>query len=684
MAKTKINIDQDSIKQFFIDHGEKMLFGAAVAVVALFVWMGLGTPMFDDTTPGELYRVAAEDANRYINQTDSWEKLDPYRDADVQAADRIKNDAGKLDPNAYAFGPITGSILATLGKRSDPELFPPQKLRTEFLRTQIATKVPNPNSPEHDMLEKINSLPDAKTPEGDPVAGIDGIMRYLLFAYRPESLNQSQQTAITYDVVAGSAVLPYEQQLQEYRDKFRNSEGWHVRRDMPKYLYLQIQRSDDGGQTWRDMNRRIDNYKKLFPEPAKEIVDPKYLPESEQQEMIAAPVPALLSLDYRDVAGHPDVEYAKIIENKEEEETEKTSIFKFDADETDSAGDSQKLSDKKYPDYRLARFFDPTPKEVGKTYQYRIRAWVADPNRNESSVVSLSQEDGKSKGPDRMEGGEAMFGGNNDNRENAGDNKESGDVVTDRFGDDPTADQPIGPLDETMLTEAVRQRLKSQRDDYPEGMETALRDRAIPTPWSEISSVTIPRNYSRVYAGTVDAPSSMSLGGVEFVNEEQLPTANLVVVTKPDQLDVSVPLQREDVYAGTVLNFRSIARFLHPISWDVKELDADSLQGGDSESDDRRGVFYQTDALLVDLMGGQKLPFSSSRWGVFSMPSELLVMDPTGRLIVKNELDDAIDYRLSTFQDDLPEPDEEYKKKQQEEEEEDTPDRDTPDRSSSG
>lgn len=681
MAKKKLKLDKDSVNKFFIDHGEKFLFGLAIGLIALFVWLGLKTPNFSETTPQALYENASVRAKNHINNSNSWDKIAQFRYCDPEPAERIRQNSGMLNPDDYIYGSLCGTINATASLREDPQFIPVTALQTEFIRTQVATKAPDKGARERLLMDRLNALSDASVNLGG--------MRSWMFAYRPDrnGLSQQQHLALTYEIVAGIALVPYEEQVKLYKDKLKNSVAWHGMRDRPKYMFLQVQRSDDGGQTWVDMNKRIqDFYQRYFAKSAAEVISDEYVVDN-----ITLPIPPVLNMDYREIAGHSSTPFASLYEeekSKDEEEIsddDRHSMFRPDPAETDESGQEETMETEKIKT-RLARFYDPTPKEVGKTYQYRVRVWVEDPNLVVATETIATKKRGGDKKLAELDasggGGEAEADlmsdqgrpGSNNNRNNSG-SKKNRISKEDQYW----IDNPAVPLIETMLHENVRDRKKTAEYTYPEGFDESTFEDLIPTPWSEVSSVTIPQNYARFYTGSVNSPTILeSRNGIEYSNEEYEPTANIVAITKAPNLDVSIPLLGEKIARGSILNFNKNATFLHPITWTAKVLNEFSDEEEDEDDPRRRrdpkGLFYQTDALVVDFMGGEKLPFSRSG-DIFEMPSEVILMDSTGRLIVRSEIQDATNYRISTFQGDEAEPDAARKARKKKEEEDKKRDR---------
>jgi hypothetical protein len=127
---------------------------------------------------------------------------------------------------------------------------------------------------------------------------------------------------------------------------------------------------------------------------------------------------------------------------------------------------------------------------------------------------------------------------------------------------------------------------------------------------------------------------------VEFFQTE--PEVSLVVNSFQDDLGVFVPA-RTTAIPGSLLNFEAVANFLHPVTWEIKQL---------FESEGRRGEKlgrkFETDAVLVDVMGGVRQPFSR-RPDDFTSPADILILDRNGKLIVRSDMEDETAWRHANF-----------------------------------
>jgi hypothetical protein len=164
--------------------------------------------------------------------------------------------------------------------------------------------------------------------------------------------------------------------------------------------------------------------------------------------------------------------------------------------------------------------------------------------------------------------------------------------------------------------------------------------------WSpETNWITVPSTTAELVAGRVDAPNPVAAAaGVEFVADE--PTVELVTKKWDPALQVPVSAAQK-VARASVLNFRAPGLLIDPINHSVFELDRELIDGDKEGS----GVKFNSQMFVVDLLGGQRMPYSSPEKTYYA-PSEMIVMDGNGNLQVRNAREDRMDFRHSLFKDD--------------------------------
>ena len=235
--------------------------------------------------------------------------------------------------------------------------------------------------------------------------------------------------------IAGTAVVPHKEIYKEFETAFRDAEGYNPRRDTPFYYNLEVQRADVTGksvdqltdQDWVDIwNREL--YTKLAARRWSGFA-PEIVPSDYRDDSLTLWIPPVLLDDYSYFATHPMIPMQSRDELKraaaaEQQDTE-VRDFIFDDDEDDtvllapnaapSAGmggmdmememmgmdmememgmDSMMMGmgfammgrgvEVDPVEYKLIRFYDfvgfPVSPKYGRTYVYRIRYSVNDPN----------------------------------------------------------------------------------------------------------------------------------------------------------------------------------------------------------------------------------------------------------------------------------------------------------------
>ena len=314
----------------------------------------------------------------------------------------------------------------------------------------------------------------------------------------------------------------------------------------------------------------------------------------------------------------------------------------------------------------MVRFFDVLPSRK-RSYEYRVRVWLGDPNQ-------LDPSDGfRSHRGQRLEvkEGELKFVGNgvsikemseklagNKDEPDGGDNQNSTDAdqVVKRTMLSPAARKRVAAAFPRVDNEAdmrtMGQMLFSPEQDKPfyvseisgtgqlEQVElppSASRYAysqylrfARPSSWSD--SVRVGKNLGTadVYAGTT----------VRKRTDELLEPHFKVVVSYWDKyLGAKIPTERS-AFVGETMNFNSPAYLTHPISWEV--LVAETSQNGDNG---KHVIPFETNVTIVDAIFGEKQDLPDIKRQSVEAPTEVLLMDANGNLKVSNQFTDATSYR---------------------------------------
>lgn len=637
MKKPKIDLSKQGLKDFFFRHTEKLFFGLAVALIGLFFWLGLKTPAYDATTPSAMLQTSQKAGER-MNDPGNWSKIAEFRKPITDAADRIAN-TEPLDSSKLAYTTIIGTGVSSLDKRTDPAFLKPGPIHTQYIRSQVAL-AQDVNNKSPTRATNLDKLPAS-------ILSFPSNQKSEMFVYR--SKGSVGQPIATVDAVIGMALIDYEAQLKAYRDTFQYQRGYDVNRDVPEFAFIEVQRKTETSD-WVPISAQLyKDYEKINGS-IKDLIKPE-----DSLPNVTMDIPPFLGLDYRELVTLPEIEttraedYAKEKAEEVKDESEPVNpndVFgsrddssKDDAESAKAGDDDKPAEEEKIVKYRLIRFFDLANKKPGEKYFYRVRLWFKDPNNpdNFTKKNALANAGGPSRagGPGSGGGGGLMDGGDEGGGDSSGSNDRK--VV------------PKAPLSLDDISPTVRQRLLQPVPEIaglPEeigGIKTkTLLPLVYPGEWVESTKpVTATKGFETFVTGPVDAPTPNRVSAIEFYQTD--PQATVVVNSFQNDLGVFVPAETKQ-YPGSVLNFRAVANVLHPLLWDVREI---------FESEDSRGQktgrMYESDAILVDAMGGQRQPFSR-RPDTFFAPAEVMIMDRNGKLIVRNDLDDETSYRHAKFE----------------------------------
>jgi hypothetical protein len=514
------------------------------------------------------------------------------------------------------------------------------------------------------------------------------------------------------ECIAVNGLVPYEAQWREFDAKLRDAKGWFPLRDRPKYVYIEIQRRTDGGE-WEDKTEKLKSFKSVYANYSSQIVpefvDPKFL-----HPVLSQMVPPFLDTDYRSVSSHPKIQMKKFFDASKSAGVvkEKTSVAddspfgtnkKSGTSGADKKSDTKKSASGKIPPrgdddptieggqamgklgpdsvpagvqstvdeflqdspsskFKLIRFFDPTVLP-GKSYEYRVRVWLADPNNPNPDVSKQLAQAGGAGGvtapsaggggvtaPSAGGGGGpgAGVGGDYAMGDSKRDGGLGGNLGTKDKSNDLASIKRV-PLRQSMLDVSVRERIRKKNNA---GLPNPDLIYARVTEWSEPTPpVKVTEAPAKFYAGAAvhGGLGEIDGGKIKFYTRE--PSMSMIVGKIDRDLDVEMPASTR-VYGGDLLNFISDVKFLHPLNWTIYE---------------KKQTPVKSDSVVVGITGGERVQFSVGRKitsgakvrtvytkerVVYKTPGEVLIMDSDGNFVVRNELDDVLGYRQNAFMPD--------------------------------
>lgn len=565
------------------------------------------------------------------------------------------------------------------------------------------------------------------------------VMQKELVGFRPADYDAGVSGhPFVLDGVAVTGVVNFGDQFKSYEKAFRNALGYYPYRDRPVYLYLEVQRriydpnpadQEAYDNSWMDISEQF--YDDIYAvERAPEVVSPV-----NYDTVLTRNIPPIVNMDYRDFSIHPQVKARRLIPDmmdkrttmgtEDPSATDVTMIGMEDEESDDSSEDEAEDSDglqdndvaamrgnnwdlyeklnrlaRPKSDLKLIRFFDFPRTRQSRTYQYRVRLWLNDPNdvnafRNSGgdesagalalgNVVPAAGDGGGGRdgggrggggrggggrgGDTGRNSGGGGGGGGQDGRGGSGDGELDADlrnaefVALDINQQEPDVrarvrakanDLPpfkFGPLpsknadnEEEIVNEEKR------RETYKKRM-TKVLENAWATDWSQPTApVTVGGAPAEFFAGQTIQGSMLKYDKVSIPRSE--PMAKIVTsfwsstaykAKDETAYQTAIPSVRT-VTRGDVLNYKiKKAHVLDPLTTEVKRVEDTTIL---------------SNAVVVDMMGGEEAP------GKFVVPvnldSEMLVMDANGNFHLQNSRIDHRDYRNSLF---LPDESNEYGK----------------------
>ncbi|HWB13492.1 MAG TPA: hypothetical protein VG826_29980 [Pirellulales bacterium] len=186
--------------------------------------------------------------------------------------------------------------------------------------------------------------------------------------------------------------IPYRKEFLEYQNTFRDARGYDPKRDYPKYALPEIERAEVVGEKtgpWQslDLVQAVEDFRKWgaeYPDVVdKQFVDPH----------LTQPLPPLIFANHdKNKVNHPRTQLVekKPVAVQEAPKKKKVTSLTDTRDQPaaryarspgmgGAMGGAYAGAAARMPEYRLFRFFDFAV-EPGKTYRYRVKLAVMNPN----------------------------------------------------------------------------------------------------------------------------------------------------------------------------------------------------------------------------------------------------------------------------------------------------------------
>ena len=708
MKLPKIDLSKEGMKRFTLHHIEKVILLLALAGFAVFCWLGFKTESFGDTDPEKLSQKA-DSARTYMMNDASWTSVDSLRitrdnaDNIVQTTEELKLEGYDFSKS------LLGTPRQSLGLRHDPdiELIKPSDVEVDVVTAPVFFRRGDDGKigrSVHDRMDELASALERDSEESDsrkkdegPMVGeqVSGLNQLVGVGFRSgrAGTNSANDVSLIKTVVAVKALIKHKEFWTNVESKLKNTFGYFPERDRPNYKILQIQRKEGNGK-WQDRTIYQQRIEAAYPGRAPEVVDP-----SSYDPALTGRIPTMPLVDYRTFANHskaPLRNFDKFLTLKAQDESEVVSTENpdskdesgfddpfgggnrpSDADEreNDAHGEMKPIrsgSDRTdYKDldqdgpsgeYKVVRFFDVWDVRPGKQYTYRFRIWTDDPN-HEGEKKSSGASDNKKGGNSRNDrdnpeigalggtgggGGSASLtddgagppgGARGGNRGPGGGNRGPG-------GGNSGGNQPIVYKKVHIPDASKHIFVRNRIDDHLAMLEknvdglnkfaTEVRKQfgvdleyCRATEWVEVT-VNVPDT------GTADA-----LVGNVVARQTKSPRREPVTVT--DQIAQVLVSEWSSAFGTLVSKFRQVRKG----DWLNFEINSPTnvLDVVDNQMKKLEDFRFQTDQMVVDLMGGEKIDLRTSPVD-YRTPGEMLLMDDEGNVFIRNSFEQKRDYLL--------------------------------------
>ncbi len=696
MNKFEMELNENKAKAFFVRHGEKLGLVVATGLLGTFAYLGAGLkPDLQDRTPTKL-EATVTTAENHINNG-RWEELRPFRLAIDNTVEKLDANKVQVAASDYVFDYLLARRSASAPLRSDPPLLPVTAPETSVNRVSIADTSTSQDRHPLSLLASLNladpavaggvgsdptmndgSSSSSKTKEKfdlgavAAVTGVDPNKAGLKDLDNPIPVDRYVATV--------KFIFPFKQVYTDFRGAFRGSIGYDATNDRFVIRYLEIQRRVNGGE-WVDYTNEIREQEKTYVVSAPNPFDDKYM-----DRVLTRSFPPVLQHDYYGVSRHsmiPEIQP----EDPASADAASTASNSGRRDGAGSAtgrsGPPASAAGRSGPpagagsmgrsgppagagsmgrsgppagasgrsgmsgmsgrsgasgqsgtasamveetvdlvDYKLVRFCDPTV-EPGNNYEYRVRYWIYDPNNpiKMDGYVAASKEQGPTLASATATDERLMTTDEDEDLENL--------VLQSNVKID-------------YLTPEVRERL-SLEGSLARPLPVLRNCR--PSPWSEptplvrvqpvlggafVSSAVIP---------TV-AKSSVDNKEVRFSIREG--AVRMVSAIWDSTFGIQIPIVLENVYPGSVLGGQAVTRVLDPITQEYKRLENNdgSIVAARTAAPGYKG---SSGMVLVDFLGGREIANASESKTKFKVPTEALLLDSAGQLVVKSAVRDARD-----------------------------------------
>ena len=349
-------MDADKIKNFFLNHCEKMILTLVILGSGYLIYAGSQKPNFLDTNQPEQLANRANTVKSDIDLNHN-EAIIPDRQPTFDIVGRTAELDTAVDPLDYSLPKTwTGKSPNSIVRRLDPKLLPPESLIVQSVVTSIAIRGSRTETDAYALaaLENADPVEKVEKPKrrerrsrgrnqgeemmmedmmggGEEMSMMEDMMMDMGgtgdtegsgperkfnsekdLGMRPTATldNANPKPAVGW-FIAGSAVVPHRELYEAYKQALQDADQYDPRRDTPFYYDLQVERADvtdkpadqlveeDWVKVWdRTLYTKLAAYN--WSGFAPEIV-----PNDYRDEALTMWIPPVLLDDYRSIAQHP-------------------------------------------------------------------------------------------------------------------------------------------------------------------------------------------------------------------------------------------------------------------------------------------------------------------------------------------------------------------------------------------
>lgn len=416
------SLSKDAMLGFLLQHGEKIVVAAVAALAMGLAWGGINAVRFESVTPDKRPEALANHATRTLTHIDREKKAPP------DVAPKTPRLTKVVEPwHAPQIAPppemalLDRPLFEELARRTKPNVFPVEELTAVGGIAVLAVKdrgdagfdrpverpVERPKKPKGGRAGKKQEEPL------EPMPGFDGVMGPPMTGDGTAPMPNGQ--IVPYVVVTG--LIPVAKQVGDYQQRFQSTSLRDEKRDSPLWSDYLVERTvvvPGGRENWERIDlkavakRARDQWAGVQGEP----LPTEFLLAAEQHPGsggigYCAPLPQLAMEGWGPESIHPwfRTELDRLRAEREAEEKaarervdvgpEQITEPGFESPLAERPGDELLPADDRLAlggvdglgkpvndlEYRLFRFVDTTV-EPGKTYRYRVRLSVWNPNYN--------------------------------------------------------------------------------------------------------------------------------------------------------------------------------------------------------------------------------------------------------------------------------------------------------------